>query len=51
MDDLVAAAGNDSWEAGYVEAVFTVGEKLRLLFQPRFGPIWAKIGVPPGPWS
>lgn len=51
MDDLVAAAGNDSWEAGYVEAVFTIGENLTLLFKPRFGPIWANIGVPPGPWS
>lgn len=50
-DDLIAAAGADSWEAGYVEAVFAIGEKLRLLFQPRFHPIWRRVGVPPGPWA
>jgi hypothetical protein len=50
-DDLIAAAGKSSWEAGYIEAVFSIGEKLRLLFQPRFHPIWLEIGVPPGPWT
>lgn len=50
-DDLIAAAGHDSWEAGYVEAVFAIGEKLRLLFAERFHPVWQEIGVPPGPWS
>ena len=50
-DDLVAAAGADSWEAGFVEAVFAIGEKLRLLFQPRFHRVWRDLGVPPGPWA
>jgi hypothetical protein len=50
-DDLVAAAGVDSWEAGFVEAVFAIGEKLRLLFQPRFHRVWQEIGIPPGPWA
>lgn len=50
-DDLIAAAGESSWEAGFIEAVFAIGEKLRLLFQPRFHRAWRKIGVPPGPWS
>jgi hypothetical protein len=50
-DDLIAAAGTASWEAGFVEAVFAVGEKLRLLFGPRFHRVWREIGVPPGPWE
>src|SRR5438093_13782519 len=49
-DDLIAAAGDSSWEAGFIEAVFAIGEKLRLLFQPRLHCAWRKIGVPPGPW-
>ena len=49
-DDLVAAAGADSWHAGYVEAVFTIGERLRLLFSPKFDEVWASVGVPPGSW-
>jgi hypothetical protein len=49
--DLIAAAGGDSWEAGFVEAVFEIGEKLRLLFHPRFHRLWHEIGVPPGPWE
>jgi hypothetical protein len=50
-DDLVAAAGAESWQAGFVEAVFAIGEKLRLLFQPRFHSVWREVGVPPGPWA
>jgi hypothetical protein len=46
-----AAAGPDSWESGYAEAVFQIGEKLSLLFQPRFAAIWREVGVPPGPWA
>jgi hypothetical protein len=49
-DDLIGASGPESWEAGYVEAVFAIGEKLRLLFSPRFHAAWREIGVPPGPW-
>lgn len=48
---LVAAAGQDSWHAGFVDAVFGIGEKLSLLFQPRFDDIWRSVGVPPGPWK
>lgn len=50
-DDLIAAAGENSWEAGYAEAVFAIGEKLRLLFDSRFNEVWNKVGVPPGPWQ
>lgn len=49
--DFVAAAGAEAWEAGYAEALFAVGEKLSLLFQPRFARVWAEVGVPPGPWA
>jgi len=44
-------AGPDSWEAGFAEAVFRIGEKLSLLFQPRFESIWQRVGIPPGPWA
>ncbi len=47
---IIEAAGHDSWEAGFAEAVFTIGERLRLLVQPRFAPVWQRVGVPPGPW-
>ena len=47
---LVAAARADSWEAGYIEAVFDVGEQLQRLFVPRFIPLWQAVGTPPGPW-
>lgn len=48
---LIDVAGQASWEAGYAEAVFTIGEKLRLVFVPRFANVWRAVGVPPGPWS
>lgn len=48
---IIAATGPDSWEAGFAEGVFMIGEKLNLLFQPRFEPIWRRVGVPPGPWA
>lgn len=48
---LVGAAGDLSWEAGYIEALFDVGEQLHRLFAPRFDSIWSAIGPPPGPWS
>ena len=51
LSAIVEAAGADSWEAGFAEAVFLIGEKLNLLFQPRFEPIWERVGVPPGPWA
>ena len=51
QQDLIEAAGAQSWEAGYIEAVFAIGEKLKLLLGPRFDPIWRKIGIPPGPWA
>ena len=50
-DDLVRAAGAESWEAGYVEAAFTIGEKLALLFRSRFAETWRRVGIPPGPWA
>jgi len=48
--DLVASAGEASWEAGFIEAVFAIGEKLALLFDARFGQVWLSVGQPPGPW-
>ncbi|MFQ5950860.1 MAG: hypothetical protein ACE5KH_02110, partial [Candidatus Geothermarchaeales archaeon] len=50
-DDMAKAAGKKSWEAGYIEAVFEIGEKLRLLFDnEQFESIWKQVGKPPGPW-
>jgi hypothetical protein len=48
---IIAAAGRDSWEAGFASAVFLIGEKLSLLFRPKFAEIWQRVGVPPGPWA
>lgn len=47
---LLAAAGPDTYEAGYIDAIFDVGEDFRLLFTKRFDDIWSKVGKPPGPW-
>lgn len=47
---LVRAAGEGTWEAGYIDAVLDIGEHLALLFAPRFTQIWKRVGVPPGPW-
>jgi hypothetical protein len=51
LQKIKAAAGIDTWESGFAEATFVIGEKLQILFQPRFVPIWRKVGVPPGPWQ
>lgn len=51
MKELIKVAGKNSWEAGYIEAVFEIGEKLNLLFGPRFRSLWKSVGVPPGPWA
>jgi hypothetical protein len=50
LNAIIEAAGPDSWEAGFAEAVFLIGEKLSLLFGPRFTAIWKQVGEPPGPW-
>ncbi len=50
-DKLVEAAGHNSWEAGFIEAVFKIGEQFYLLFQKRFDPLWKTVGKPPGPWA
>ncbi len=47
---LVEAAGASSWEAGYIDALFEVGEQLHRIFAPRFHPLWDHVGWPPGPW-
>ena len=47
---LLSHESNDSWNAGYVEAVFEIGEKLTLLFRERFDSMWMKTEKPPGPW-
>ncbi len=48
---LTAAAGSGNWEAGYIDAVFDVGEDFKLLEQERFHAIWRRVGAPPGPWE
>lgn len=50
-DALLSTVNRDSWEAGYIEAVFAIGERLDLLFKPRFDPLWSKLNRPPGPRS
>jgi hypothetical protein len=49
-DALLDASQSDSWVSGFVEALFAVGEKLNLLFQPRMQAAWDRVGIPPGPW-
>lgn len=51
VKNLVGAAGVNSWEAGYISAIFSVGEKLQLIFEARFQNIWSKVGYPAGPWK
>ena len=48
---LIAAAGKHTWESGYIEALFDVGEQLHRLFTPRFKTVWEAVGTPPGPWA
>lgn len=48
---LLEAAGEGTWAAGYIEAVFTVGERLDLVFTSRFDTFWNHVGKPPGPWA
>lgn len=50
-NDLTAAAGRSTWEAGYIEALFDVGEQLYRLFDGRFDDVWAAVGRPRGPWA
>lgn len=47
---LMQAAGNSTSEAGYIEAIFDVGEQLSRLFTERFDDVWTAVGRPPGPW-
>lgn len=48
---LVEAAGPSTWEAGYIDALFEVGEQLHRIFVPRFHDLWTRVGWPPGPWA
>lgn len=48
---LIQASGEGTWAAGYIEAVFDIGERFSLLFDPRFAEVWEQVGKPPGPWS
>jgi hypothetical protein len=50
-DALITAVGEGSWQAGFAEAVFLIGEKLSLLFRSEFDAVWAEVGIPPGPWG
>lgn len=49
-DDLVKAAGKDSFEAGAIWTAFAIGEKLSLLFEERYRRAWEGIRFPSGPW-
>jgi hypothetical protein len=48
---LAGAAGESSYEAGCVAALFDVGEELFRIFGGRFADSWRRVGVPPGPWT
>ncbi len=49
-NDLMSAAGQSTWEAGYREALFDVGEQLHRIFDRRLDDVWTATGRPPGPW-
>jgi hypothetical protein len=50
-NDLVEAAGGDSWSAGYIEAIFSIKEHLAFLNRRELAAVWKAVGVPPGPWA
>jgi hypothetical protein len=51
-DDLIRTAGPNNKDAGYIEAVFDIGEDFhRIVCNPRFDYLWQRLGgKPPGPW-
>jgi hypothetical protein len=48
---LVDAVGPDTWAAGYVDALFEIGEHLAYLSREELAGAWRTIGIPPGPWA
>lgn len=48
---LVEALGRETWAAGYVDALFSIGEHLSLLDRAELAPAWEIVGIPPGPWA
>jgi hypothetical protein len=48
---LVDAVGRDTWCAGYVDAIFSIGEHLAYLSRRELAAAWETVGVPPGPWA
>jgi hypothetical protein len=48
---LVEAVGADSWRAGYIDAIFSIGEHLAYLSRNELASAWETVGVPPGPWA
>lgn len=48
---LLSASGAQTWAAGFIEALFTVGEELSLLQDPRLDYVWDQMRRPPGPWA
>jgi hypothetical protein len=48
---LIGIAEEYSWEAGHIQAVFRISKNMSHLFDPRLRRLWAKVGVPPGPWA
>lgn len=48
---LVDAVGRDSWCAGYIDAIFSIGEHLGYLSRSELAAAWETVGVPPGPWT
>jgi hypothetical protein len=48
---LGEAVGAGTWEAGYVDAIFSIGEHFAYLAHPELADAWRTVGVPPGPWA
>lgn len=48
---LIEAVGPDSWSAGYIEAIFSIGEHLAFLDRQELAEAWDAVGIPPGPWA
>jgi hypothetical protein len=48
---LIEAAGPGTWAAGYIDAIFSIGEHFAYLSTSELAPVWETVGIPPGPWA
>ena len=48
---LIEASGRETWNAGFIEAVFAIGEHLAFLNRAELATAWEAVGIPPGPWA